>query len=71
MEAKVFVDSLGLWALCFVKIDNLPLLMFASVVTPDTNLMAFFVFTSSNIKDLVVGPVNKLAVLILEDLEPS
>jgi hypothetical protein len=45
--------------------------VFASVVTPDTNLMAFFVFTSSNIKDLVVGPIDELAVLILEDLEPS
>jgi hypothetical protein len=22
MEAEVFVDSLGLWTLCFVKIDN-------------------------------------------------
>ena len=71
MESEVFVDSLGLWALCFVKINNLPLLVFASVVTPDSNLLSFNILSSSNIEDLVVIPIDKLAVLILEDLEPS
>ena len=71
MESEVLVDTLGLWALCFVKIDNLPLLIFASVVTPDANCLTFLVFASFNIKDLVVVPVDELAVLILENLEPS
>jgi hypothetical protein len=35
------------------------------------NWVSFNVFASSNIKDLVVGPVDELVVLILEDLEPS
>jgi len=44
--------------------------MFASVVTLDANGMTFLVFASCNIKDLVVGPVDELTVLVLEDLEP-
>jgi hypothetical protein len=44
--------------------------MFASVVTLDANLLTFFIFASTNIKDLVVGPVDELTVLVLEDLEP-
>jgi hypothetical protein len=45
--------------------------MFAFVVTPDSNLLSFNIFSSSDIEDLVVGPVDELAVLILENLEPS
>jgi hypothetical protein len=71
MEAEIFVQSLGLLFLSFVKIDNLPLLVLSSVVTPNSYGLTFFVFTSFNIKDLVVVPVDELAVLILEDLEPS
>jgi hypothetical protein len=71
MESKVFGDTLGLWALCFIKINNFPLLMSTSVIAPNSNLLSFFVFTSSNVKDLVVVPVDELAILILEDLPPS
>jgi len=49
MEAKVFVDTLSLWALCFVKIDNLPFLVFTSVVWINTNLSSFFILGSNNI----------------------
>jgi len=71
MESKVLVDTLGLWALCFVEIDNIPLLSCRSVVGPNLNWVALFIFTSSNIKNLLALPVNELVVLILEYLEPS
>jgi hypothetical protein len=71
MEAKVFVDSLGLRSLISVKINNIPLLMLSSVVTPNTNLLSFLILSSSDIKDFASLPVDKLVGLILEDLPPS
>jgi len=71
METKVLIEPLGLWSLCFIKINNIPLLMSSSIVTPNTNLLAFLVFSSSNIKDLAWLPVDELSLLILENLEPS
>jgi len=71
METEVLVKSLSLRSLCFIKINNIPLLMLSSIVTPNTNLLTFLVFASSNIEDLAGLPVDELAVLILEDLEPS
>lgn len=71
MEAKVFVYSLRSNSSSFIKIDNLPLLIFASVVTPDAYSLHFLVFVSFNFKNLAALPVCELAVLILEDLEPS
>jgi len=71
VESEFFVESLGFKLRGFIKINNLPLLSFASVVTPDSNLLTLFVFATSYIKNLIVGPVDELAVLILEDLEPS
>jgi hypothetical protein len=53
VETEFLANSLGLWSLCFVKINNSPLLMSASVVTPNTNLLAFLIFSSSNVEDLV------------------
>jgi hypothetical protein len=47
------------------------LLVLSSIVTPNTYCLSFFIFASSNIKNLVVIPVHELAVLILEDLPPS
>ena len=71
MESEFFVESLGFKLGGFIKINNLPLLMLSSIVTPNTNCMSFLIFASLDIENLVVGPVNELAVLILEDLEPS
>jgi len=71
MESKVFADTLGLDCLCFVKIDYIPDLSLGSIVAPHLYWVAFLVFSSSDIKDLVVGPVDELVVLILEDLEPA
>jgi hypothetical protein len=71
MESKVFADTLGLDCLCFVKIDDIPDLSLGSIVAPHLDWVAFDVFTSSDIKDLVIGPVDELVVLVLEDLEPA
>jgi hypothetical protein len=71
METKVFRDSFSLWTLSFVKIDNIPLLVLSSVVTPNSNWMSFLVFALFNVKNLVVVPVHELVVLILENLVPS
>jgi hypothetical protein len=71
MESEVFVKTLGLRTLCLVKINNLPLLVGTSIVTTNTNWVSFFILSVFNFKDLVVAPVDELAVLILEYLEPS
>jgi hypothetical protein len=72
METKVFVYSLRSNSSSFINIDNLPLLMFASVVTPDTNSLTFFVFASFNIKDLVViVEVDESVSRVFEELPPS
>jgi hypothetical protein len=71
MEAKVFVYTLGLWSLGFVKINNVPFLSSSTVVTENTNCLSFFILTSFNVKDLVTLPVDELVILISEDLPPS
>ena len=71
MEAELFVKSLSLKLISFVKIDNIPLLSFGSIVAPNLNWVSFFVLTTSDVKDLVIGPVDELVVLVLEDLPPS
>jgi hypothetical protein len=71
MEAPSFVESLGLWSLGLVNIDDLPLLLLASVVSENSDCGSFFILSALDFNYLVVSPVDELAVLILEDLEPS
>jgi hypothetical protein len=71
MESKFLVKSFGLNFISFIKIDYLPLLVFTSVVTVNPNWVSFLILCTSDIKDLVIGPVDELVILILEDLEPS
>jgi hypothetical protein len=54
MEAEVFADTLGLDCLCFVKIDHIPDLSLRSIVAPHLDWISFLVFSSSDIKDLIV-----------------
>jgi hypothetical protein len=70
-ETEVFAESTGLNLISFVEIDDLPFLCLGSIVAPDLNWVSFDIFSSSNIKNLVVGPVDELVVFVLEDLEPS
>jgi len=71
MEAKFFAHTLCCYSFCFIKINDIPFLSLGSIVAPYLDRVAFNVFTSSDIKDLIVRPVDELVVLILEDLEPS
>jgi hypothetical protein len=71
IESEVLVETLLFSLAGLVNIKDCPLLVVALIVAPDSDRSSFFVFTSFNIKDLVVLPVDKLLVLILEDLPPS
>jgi hypothetical protein len=71
MESEFLVNSLSLWTLCFVKINNSPSLVLSTVVTPHLNCRTFLIFASFNIEDLVGLPVDELILLILENLPPS
>jgi hypothetical protein len=41
------------------------------IVTPDTNSLTFYIFTTYNIKYFIVSPIDELTLLVLEYLEPS
>jgi hypothetical protein len=71
VESEFFIKSLGLNLVSLVKIKNVPLLVSTAVVVVHTNSLTFNIFRSSNIKDLVVSPIDELVLLILEKLEPS
>jgi hypothetical protein len=71
MESEVLVKSLGLNSVSFVKIDNSPSLMNSVVVTKDTYCLSFSILGTCDIKYFTTLPIDELAVLILEYLEPS
>jgi hypothetical protein len=71
METEVFVESLGLDWTSFVKVDDSPSLMSSVIVTIDTNCLSFSILGTCDIKYFTVLPIDELAVLVLEDLEPS
>jgi hypothetical protein len=71
MESKVFVQSLGLWAISFVEIDHSPFLVSSSIITVNSYFLSFFILSTRDIKNFAVLPVDELFFLILEDLEPS
>jgi hypothetical protein len=71
VETEVFANTLSLWSLSFVKINDIPSLGSASVVWPDTYWVTFNIFTTIDIESLVALPVDELVVLISENLPPS
>jgi hypothetical protein len=71
METEVFINTLGCYCISFVKIDNSPSLVFTAIVAVDTDCLSFNILSSSDIKYFTVLPIDELAVLILEYLEPS
>jgi len=70
METEVFVQSLGLWSLCLIEIDNVPQLSLGSVASVYLNWGAFTIIASFDIKHFLALPVDELVVLVLEDLPP-
>jgi hypothetical protein len=71
IEAKVLVNSLGLDWTSFVNIKNSPSLVLSTVVSVDTYCLSFSILGTSDIKYFTVLPIDELAILILEYLEPS
>jgi hypothetical protein len=71
LETEVLVQTLCSSLISFVKIKNIPLLAVASIVVHDINCISFIVLLGSDIEDLVVGEVDELVVLELEDLPPA
>jgi hypothetical protein len=75
MEAEFLVESLGSNGFSFIKIDNLPslvgIVILIIILVVNNNSLAFLVFTTSNIKDLVVSWVDKESSFESEQLEPS
>jgi hypothetical protein len=71
METEFVIKTLLSILVSFIKVNNFPLLVSTTIVTKYSNCCTFFIFASLNFNDLVVGPVDELVVLILEDLEPS
>jgi hypothetical protein len=71
METKVFIETLCLRTICFIKIDNIPLLSSASVIAENTYCLSFFILATFNLKNFAALPIDELVILILEYLEPS
>jgi len=71
MESEFVTHSLLLFSLILIKINNCPLLVLTSIVTPNTDCGTFIVLGSFDLEDFAGLPVDELAVLILEYLEPS
>jgi hypothetical protein len=69
LETELFVKSLG-FCLNSVNINNLPSLVGTIVSLMNNNFLSFNIFTSTNIKAFSILPVDKVFVLILEDLPP-
>jgi hypothetical protein len=75
VEAKLFVESFSSEWLGLINIDNLPFLVgsstFSTISVSNSYSLTFFVFVSSNIKNLVVVWIDEVVTLKLEDLPPS
>jgi len=71
MESKVFVQSFGSIFFSLIEIKYLPFLMLSIVVAPNTYCLSFLVFSTFDVKNFLIGPIDELTVFILEDLEPS
>jgi len=75
METKFLVESFCSNLVSFVKIDNLPslvgIVILVSILTVNHDLLAFLVFATIDLKNLVVVWIDKEFSLQLEDLEPS
>jgi len=72
METEFLVESFGSNLVSLVKVNDLPSLVDCITVSiSNTNFLAFFIFRSCNIKNLVVCRINELLSLELEYLEPS
>jgi len=70
IEAKFFIHSLGFKLVGFINIDNLPSLVLSVMALVSNYWLSFSIFTSRDIKNLLVLDVDKLFASVLEDLPP-
>ena len=70
MEAKFFVESLGLDWLSFVKIDDIPSLVCTIVSVMYLDICHFFIYITLDGKAFLVLPVDEVLISIIEDLPP-
>jgi len=70
VESELLIESFSWNLLGFVKILNLPFLVGSTVIAPNNNGLTFFIFSTCNIKDLLIVPIDKLSSLIIEELPP-
>ena len=70
MEAKFFIESLGLNLSSILNIDNIPSLVLSVMAVPGDNWLSLSIFASFNIKYLLVLDVDELVTSVLEDLPP-
>jgi hypothetical protein len=71
VEVEILVDTLGWISLHFINIDNIPFLASTTAVAKNLDCLSFNILGSSDIKYFTVLPINELATLVLENLEPS
>jgi hypothetical protein len=59
--------------LCFVKINDVPSLLWLLASTDDQNSLTFFIFTILDLQAFASSSINvaEMVGFILEDLEPS
>jgi hypothetical protein len=55
----------------FIKIYDSPSLVLSVIVSIDTDCLTFFILGTCDIKNFTILPIDELAVLVLEYLEPS
>jgi len=70
VEAEFSILSLGIKLFGFINIYNLPSLVSSVMALVSNNWLSFSIFTSRDIKNLLVLDVDKLVASILEDLPP-
>jgi hypothetical protein len=70
VESEFFIQSFCLNFISIFDIDNLPLLIGFTSIDSELNRLHFFVNAVFNFKNFVSMPVDELAILIPEDLEP-
>jgi hypothetical protein len=64
------MESLSLM-LMFVDIDKSPSLVKTVVSLPYLDILTFYIFSSSNIKDLAILNIDNVLSYVSEELEPS
>jgi hypothetical protein len=71
VESELLVESFLRYWLSLVYIENLPSLVGTVVSVPCDDLSSFLILSGVNIKAFLVLPVDKVLILIGEDLPPS